>query len=36
MLSSFGYFAAYVRSQVTYPLTATFDDFAFWHLPWIP
>jgi hypothetical protein len=36
MLSSFGYFAAYVRSQVTYPLTATFDDFAFWHIPWIP
>jgi len=36
MLSSFGYFAAYVRSQVTYPLTASFDDFAFWHVPWIP
>ena len=36
MLSSFGYFAAYVRSQVTYPLTASFDDFAFWHIPWIP
>ena len=33
---SFGYFAVYVRSQVTYPLTASFDDFAFWHIPWIP
>lgn len=33
---SFGYFAAYVRSAVTYDLTATFDDFAFWHIPFIP
>lgn len=33
---SFGYFAAYVRSQVSYPLTARFDDFAFWHIPFIP
>ncbi len=36
MLSSFGYFAAYVRSQVTWPLTATFDDFAYWNIPFIP
>jgi hypothetical protein len=33
---SYGFFAAYVRSQVTYPLTASFDDFAFWHIPFIP
>jgi hypothetical protein len=33
---SFGYFAAYVRSAVTYDLTATFDDFAFWNIPFIP
>jgi hypothetical protein len=32
---SFGYFAAYVRSQTTFPLTATFDDFAVWDLPWL-
>lgn len=33
---SYGYFAAYVRAQVSYPLTASFDDFAFWHIPFIP
>jgi hypothetical protein len=33
---SFGYFAAYVRSDITYDLTATFDDFAFWNIPFIP
>jgi len=33
---SYGYFAAYVRGQISYPLTATFDDFAFWHIPFIP
>jgi hypothetical protein len=33
---AYGYFALYVRSQVTYPLTATFDDFAFWNIPFIP
>ena len=33
---SYGFFAAYVRSQVTYPLSASFDDFAFWHIPFIP
>jgi hypothetical protein len=33
---SYGFFAAYVRSQITYPLSATFDDFAFWHIPFIP
>jgi hypothetical protein len=33
---SYGFFAAYVRSQISYPLSATFDDFAFWHIPFIP
>jgi hypothetical protein len=33
---SYGYFAIYVRSQVTYPLSASFDDFAYWNLPFIP
>jgi len=33
---SYGYFAAYVRAQISYPLTASFDDFAFWHIPFIP
>ncbi|MEJ2011561.1 MAG: hypothetical protein P8X64_04970 [Anaerolineales bacterium] len=33
---SYGFFAAYVRAQVSYPLSASFDDFAFWHLPFIP
>jgi hypothetical protein len=33
---AYGYFALYVRSQVTYPLTATFDDFAYWNIPFIP
>jgi hypothetical protein len=33
---AFGYFAAYVRAEYTYPLSATFDDFAFWHIPFIP
>ena len=33
---AYGFFAAYVRSQVTYPLSASFDDFAFWHIPFIP
>jgi hypothetical protein len=35
-LWSYGYFAAYVRGQISYPLSATFDDFAFWHIPFIP
>jgi len=33
---AYGFFAAYVRSQVTYPLSASFDDFAAWHIPFIP
>jgi len=31
-----GYFAVYVRASLTFDLTATFDDFAFWHIPYIP
>ncbi len=33
---SFGYFAAYVRASQTYNLRAEFDDFAFWHIQFIP
>jgi hypothetical protein len=33
---SYGQFALYVRASQTFDLTATFDDFAFWHLPFIP
>jgi hypothetical protein len=29
-----GYFALYVRASQTFDLTATFDDFAFWHIPY--
>jgi hypothetical protein len=32
-LYTYGTFAVYVRALQTYDLTATFDDFAFWHLP---
>ncbi len=28
-----GLFALYVRAHQTYDLSATFDDFAFWHIP---
>ncbi len=34
---SYGAFALFVRASVTYDLTASFDDFNFWHLrssPW--
>lgn len=31
-----GFFAVYVRASQTYDLTATFDDFAFWHIPYQP
>lgn len=31
-----GYFAVYVRASLTFDLQATFDDFAFWHIPFIP
>jgi hypothetical protein len=34
--STFGYFAVYVRASQTFDLMATFDDFAFWHIPYIP
>jgi hypothetical protein len=33
---TYGYFAAYVRASRTFELEATFDDFAFWHIPFIP
>lgn len=33
---SYGTFAVYVRASQTYDLTATFDDFAFYHIPYIP
>ena len=33
---TFGNFALYVRASQTYGLTATFDDFAFWHVRNIP
>lgn len=33
---SLGFFAAYVQSQEAYPLTATFDDFAYWNIPYQP
>lgn len=33
---TFGYFALYLQGAQTYDLTATFDDFAFWHIPFIP
>ncbi len=34
---SYGAFAVFVRSSLTYNLTASFDDFRFWHMrtsPW--
>ena len=31
-----GYFALYVRSSRTYDLTATFTDFAYWNIPFLP
>lgn len=30
-----GTFAVFVTAFLTYDLTATFDDFAFWHIPWL-
>jgi serine/threonine protein kinase len=33
---SFGNFALYVRSSMTYDLEAQFDDFAFWHVKYVP
>ena len=33
---TYGQFAVYVRASQTFDLTATFDDFAFWHIPFIP
>lgn len=33
---SFGNFALFVRASQTYDLTATFDNFAFWHVRNIP
>jgi hypothetical protein len=33
---SYGTFAAYVRASQTYDLTATFDDFAYWNIDYLP
>lgn len=33
---SFGNFALYVRSSMTYDLEARFDDFALWHVKYVP
>jgi hypothetical protein len=33
---SYGTFAAYVRASQTYDLTATFDDFAYWNINFVP
>ncbi|MGD8634569.1 MAG: protein kinase, partial [Anaerolineales bacterium] len=33
---SFGNFALYVRSSMTYDLEAQFDDFALWHVRYVP
>ncbi len=33
---TYGTFALYVRADRTYDLNATFDDFAFWHIPFLP
>ena len=33
---TYGIFAAYVRASQTYDLTAQFDDFAYWNIPFIP
>ncbi len=32
---SWGNIALYVRASQTYNLTATFDDFAFWKVPYL-
>lgn len=32
---TFGTFAVYVRANQTYDLTAQFDDFAYWNIPFI-
>jgi hypothetical protein len=32
---SFGTFAVYVRASQTFDLTASFDDFAFWHISYL-
>lgn len=33
---SFGQFALYVRASQTYDLDATFDDFAYWNIRFVP
>jgi hypothetical protein len=33
---SYGTFAAYVRASQTFDLTATFDDFAYWNIDYLP
>ena len=32
----FGNFALYVRASMTYDLGATFDDFSYWHIRYVP
>ena len=32
----FGYFALYVRASLTYDLGATFDNFTYWHIRFVP
>ena len=36
LLHSFDIFALYVRAHQTFDLMATFDDFFFWHIPFLP
>ena len=36
IINTYGTFALYVERDRTFDLTATFDDFAFWHIPFIP
>ena len=33
---TYGVFSAYVRASQTYDLTAEFDNFAYWNIPFIP
>lgn len=33
---NYGTFAVFVRASLTYDLTASFDDFAVWHIPYVP
>jgi hypothetical protein len=33
---TYGYFAVYTRASRTFDYTTSFDDFAYWHIPYIP